>query len=98
MSATYLRPFGDRVVIRTEHPEEEKFGHIIIPKTVKDPPKIGIVVAIGTDDELNEHINVGDRVMHAKYGGTEVRINHEDYVVCCFNDILGAVEEVEESS
>jgi chaperonin GroES len=91
-----LRPLGDRVVIIPDVAEEEKVGHIIIPETnVKERPKGGTIVAIGDDEELNENLKVGDRVVYANYGGTQTRIDHQDYVVACYNDILLVLEDSE---
>ena len=86
-----LEPLGDRVVVKVHEPEEKKVGGIIIPDTVKEKPVMGEIVAIGTDDEVKENLKVGDRVIYAKYGGTEVEIDGEELIILAYADVLAKV-------
>jgi len=93
-----LQPVDERVLIKPIKEEEErKIGSIIIPDTAtKEKPQIGVVVAIGDDvirenetrKKLSELIKIGDRVVYAKYGGSEIKIDDEDYLLVSRNDIL----------
>ena len=83
-----LEPLGDRVVVKVSEPEEKMVGGIIIPDTVKEKPVMGEVVAIGTDDEVKENLKVGDNVIYAKYGGTEVTIDGQDLIILSYGDVL----------
>lgn len=86
-----LNPLGDRIVIKIEEPEEKKVGGIIIPDTVKEKPQVGSVVAIGTDDEVKENLKVGDKVVYAKYGGTEIELDGEEFIILSYADVLAKV-------
>ncbi len=93
-----LQPVDERVLIKPiEEEEERKIGSIIIPDTAaKEKPQIGEVVAIGDDvirenetrKKLSELVKIGDRVVYAKYGGSEIKIDDEDYLLVSRNDIL----------
>lgn len=83
-----LEPLGDRVVVKVSEPEEKMVGGIIIPDTVKEKPVMGEVVALGTDDEVKENLKVGDSVIYAKYGGTEVTIDGQDLIILSYGDVL----------
>jgi chaperonin GroES len=86
-----IRPLEDRVVLEPKE-AEKKVGGIIIPDTVKEKPQMGVVIAIGTDEELNKSVKIGDRVLYAKYGGTEVEIDDKKYLIVSKSDILAVVE------
>ena len=98
-SATQLRPLGDRVVIRpTPHDEMTKSG-ILIPDTVKEKPQEGTILAAGPgrilDDGKRESMDVkkGDKVLYAKYAGTEFKIDDEDLLIVSQKDILAIVSD-----
>ena len=86
-----LEPLGDRVVVKVSEPEEKNVGGIIIPDTVKEKPVMGEIVAVGTDEEVKENLKVGDRVIYAKYGGTEVEIDKEELIILSYGDVLAKV-------
>ncbi len=83
-----LQPLGDRVVVKTTEPGEKKVGGIIIPDTAKEKPQMGEVIALGTDEEVKDNLKVGDRVIYAKYGGTEVELDGEEYIILSYGDVL----------
>lgn len=93
-----VRPLYDRVVVRRMEPEEEVRGGIIIPDTAKEKPLEGIVVAVGEGKRLEDgsrapmEVEEGDRILLQKYGGTEIQMQGEDFVIVKEEDILGVVE------
>ncbi len=93
--AIKLQPLGDRVLVHPLEESETKRGGIIIPDTAKEKPQEGEVVAIGTgktDDEGKKipfTVKTGDRVLISKYGGTEVKVEGESYLIMREDDILG---------
>ena len=97
-TATQLRPLGDRVVIQPTAREEMTKSGIVLPDTVKEKPQEGTVLAVGPgrilDDGKREQIDVkkGDKVLYAKYAGTEFKIEDEDLLIVSQKDILAVVE------
>ncbi|MCK4653066.1 MAG: co-chaperone GroES [Candidatus Cloacimonetes bacterium] len=87
-----LKPLDDRVVIETKELEEKNVGGIIIPDTAKEKPQIGEIIAVGTDDELKKLVKVGDKILYAKYGGTEVDIQDKKYIIISRSDILAIIK------
>jgi len=99
LSTKQLRPLGDRVVVEpTPHDEMTKSG-IVIPDTVKEKPQKGTILAVGPgrilDDGKREQIDVkkGDKVLYAKYAGTEVKIDDADLLIVSQKDILAVVAD-----
>ena len=93
--AVNVKPLGDRVLVQAIEEKEVKKGGIIIPDTAKEKPQEGKVVALGTgkvDDEGKKvafTVKVGDRVLISKYGGTEIKVDGESYLIMREDDILG---------
>ncbi len=98
-SKTKLRPLGDRVVIEPTPREEMTKSGIVLPDTVKEKPQEGKVIAVGPgkilDDGKREAIDVkkGDKVLYAKYAGTEFKIDDDEYLIVSQKDILAIVED-----
>ncbi|HEY4273174.1 MAG TPA: co-chaperone GroES [Candidatus Udaeobacter sp.] len=97
MAGVNVRPLGDRVLVHPIEEEEVKKGGIIIPDTAKEKPQEGKVVALGTG-KVNEEgkkidftVKKGDRVLISKYGGTEIKIEGENYLIMREDDILGII-------
>jgi chaperonin GroES len=94
-----LKPLADRVIVRTITAEETTRGGIVLPDTAKEKPQEGEVLAVGPGKLLDSgkvaamDVKVGDRVVYSKYGGTEVKLNGDEYVVLRQDDILGVVEK-----
>ena len=90
-----MQPIGDRVLVHPLDEKEVKKGGIIIPDTAKEKPTEGEVIALGTGktDDKGEKVaftvKKGDRVLISKYGGTEVKIDGENYLIMREDDILG---------
>jgi chaperonin GroES len=99
VSKTKLRPLGDRVVIQPTPREEMTKSGIVIPDTVKEKPQEGMVLAVGPgrilDDGKREQIDVkkGDKVLYAKYAGSEFKLDGEDLLIVSQKDILAIVED-----
>lgn len=91
-----VKPLGDRVLVKPLAEEETTAGGIIIPDSAKEKPQEGEVVAVGTCKLINGEkadfcVAVGDRVLLPKYGGTEVKINGEQFQLIREDDILAIV-------
>lgn len=89
-----LEPLGDRVLVRPIEKEEVSKGGIILPDTAKEKPQEGEITAVGpgklSDDgeRLAMDVKVGDRVIFAKYAGTEVKLNDEELLIMHESDIM----------
>jgi len=94
-----LRPLGDRVVVQPTPREEMTKSGIVLPDTAKEKPQEGQVIAVGPgrilDDGSREAIDVseGQKVLYAKYAGTEFKIDGEELLIISQKDILAVVEE-----
>jgi chaperonin GroES len=90
-----VTPLADRVLIKPLEASEEKKGGIIIPDTAKEKPQQGEVKAIGPgpDKDTPMTVKVGNTVLYAKYGGTEVRVDDEDLMIMSESDILAIIEK-----
>ena len=92
-----LRPVGDRVVVKPAAREEVTRSGIVIPDTAKEKPQEGTVIAVGNGRLLDKgdrspiDVHEGDRVLFAKYGGTEFKLDGEEYLVLKENDILAII-------
>lgn len=93
-----VRPLRDRVLVKRIEEEEKTKGGIILPDTAKEKPQMGVVVAVGkgkiTEDGkvLPMDVKVNDKVLFAKYAGTEVKIEGEEYLIMSEDEILGIIE------
>ncbi|NLI40459.1 MAG: co-chaperone GroES [Caldisericales bacterium] len=93
-----LRPLGDRVIVKPLDEEETKKGGLYIPDTAKEKPVKGEVVAVGPGKILDNgvrvpmDIKVGQKIIYAKYGGTDVKIEGENLVILSERDLLAVVE------
>ena len=100
-TATKLRPLGDRVVIKPTPREEMTKSGIVLPDTAKEKPQEGEIIAAGpgrlTDEGKREPMDVkeGDKVLYAKYAGTEFKVEGDDLLIVSQKDILAIVEESE---
>ncbi len=88
-----IKPIDDRVLLEPLQAEEKTASGIIIPDTAKEKPRMGIVVAVGTDEDLREKIKEGNKVLFAKYGGDEVEMNGKEFKLIQRSDILAVVED-----
>ena len=94
---TRIRPVNDRVVVKPAAKEEVTKSGIVIPDTAKEKPQEGTVIAVGSGrlldngDRAPMDVREGDRVLFAKYGGTEFKLDGEEYLVLKENDILAII-------
>jgi len=92
--AVKLQPLADRLVVKPIEREEVTKGGIVLPDTAKEKPQEGEVLAVGpgrlSEDgkRIAMDVKVGDRVIYAKYGGTEIKIDDEELVILRESDIL----------
>ena len=98
VSATKLRPLGDRVVIQPSAREEMTKSGIVLPDTAKERPQEGTVLAAGPgrilDDGSREamDVSVGQKVLFQKYAGTEFKLDEEELLILSQKDILAVIE------
>ena len=92
--AAKLQPLADRVLVKPIEQEEKTKSGIYLPDTAKEKPQEGEVVAVGpgkvTDDgkKIPMDLKIGDRVIYAKYGGTEIKVDDEELIILRESDIL----------
>ena len=93
-----LKPLSDHVLVKPLSKEEKTEGGIYLPDTAKEKPQEGEVIAVGPGRMLENgnrvapEVKVGDKVIYAKYGGTEVKIGDEEYLIMRESDILASKE------
>jgi chaperonin GroES len=94
-----IRPLGDRVVVKPLAREAMTKTGIVLPDTAKEKPQEGAVLAVGPGKVLDNgkhttlEVQVGQKVLFARYAGTEVKLDGEEYLILRESDIMGIVEE-----
>ena len=94
-----LKPLGDRLVVKPAEQEEQTTSGIFLPETAKEKPQQGVVVAAGPGarkedgERIELDVKVGDTVLYAKYAGTTVKLDDNEYLILKESDILAIVEE-----
>jgi len=95
-----LKPLEDRIVVQANEGDEMTSSGLVIPDTAKEKPQEGTVVAVGEGrwDEDGEKripvdVKVGDTVIYSKYGGTEVKVEGEEYLILSARDVLAVVNK-----
>ena len=98
-STTKLRPLGDRVVIQPTPREDMTKSGIVLPDTAKEKPQEGLIIAAGLgrilDDGKREAMDIkkGDKVLYAKYAGTEFKVDGDELLIVSQKDILAIVAD-----
>ena len=93
-----LKPIGDRIVVKALAAEEKTIGGIILPDAAQQKPQEAEIVAVGPGKTLDNgklvaiEVNVGDKIIYAKYGGTDVKVAGEEFVILRQDDILAIKE------
>lgn len=93
-----LKPLNDRIVVKSVTPESKTAGGIILPDSAQEKPQEAEVVAVGPGKTLDNgkiatlELKPGDRVIYAKYGGTEIKVGSEEYVILRQDDVLAIKE------
>ena len=94
-----LQPLGDRVIVELVDEEEKTASGIVLPDTAKEKPQRGKVLAVGPGDKDEDgdyipvDVAVGDIVIFSKYGGTEIKVGAEEYLILRESDILAKVKK-----
>ncbi len=92
-----IKPLEDRIVVRPLQAEQTTASGLVIPDTAKEKPQEGEVVAVGpgrvaeNGNRVPVDVAEGDVVLYSKYGGTEVKVNGEEYLVLSARDVLAVV-------
>lgn len=94
-----LKPLGDRVVLKLVEAEKKTKSGIVLPDTAKEKPQKGEILAVGSGN-LNQEtgkrvaldVKVGDRVVFARYSGTEIKVDGEEYLIVSERDILAVID------
>ena len=91
-----LKPLEDRIVVQPSEEEKTTSSGIVIPDTAKEKPQEGSVIAVGPgrfEDgaRVPLDVKVGDKVIYSKYGGTEVKVKGEEYLILSARDVLAVV-------
>jgi chaperonin GroES len=93
-----LKPLGDRVVVEPMEQEEQTTTGIFLPETAKEKPQQGKVVAAGpgarkeTGERIEMDVKVDDKVLYARYAGTSIKLEGQEYLILKESDILAIVE------
>ncbi|HEX6246999.1 MAG TPA: co-chaperone GroES [Nocardioidaceae bacterium] len=93
-----IKPLEDRIVVKPLDAEQTTASGLVIPDTAKEKPQEGEVVAVGPgrfnddgDERIPMDINVGDKVIYSKYGGTEVKFSGEEFLILSARDVLAVI-------
>ncbi len=93
-----IRPLGDKIVIKVIEDTEQTSGGIFIPDSAKEKPQKGEVVAVGPGKTLDDgkkeemEVKVGEKVLFAKYAGTDVKMGEDIFKIMSVKDVLGVLE------
>ena len=92
-----VKPLDDRVLVKQSKAEERTAGGIVLPDTAKEKPQRGKVIAVGPGKLLDSgkraemSLKKGDEVFYAKYSGSEIKIDDEEYVILKESDVLAII-------
>ncbi|MCI0455256.1 MAG: co-chaperone GroES [Candidatus Dadabacteria bacterium] len=94
-----VKPLYDRILVKRLNTEDKTKGGIIIPETAKEKPQEGKVMSVGKGKLLEDgslrplDVKVGDRVLFSKYGGAEINIEGDEYLILREDEVLAVVQE-----
>lgn len=86
-----VQPLGDRVLVKLVSEQERTQSGIYIPDTAKDKPQTGLVVAVGEGEDVK--VKNGQKVLFAKFAGTEIKIGNDEHLILSSDDILAVVQD-----
>ncbi len=89
MTEIKVQPMGARILVKPLEQENKTATGLYIPETAKEKPQTGVVVAIGDDEEIK--LKVNDKILFAKYSGTEIKLGSDDYLIMECSDVLAKV-------
>lgn len=98
LTATSIKPLGDRVLVEPLEREDVTKSGIVLPDTAKEKPQEGTIISVGSgrvDDKGVKHaleVKKGNKVLYGKYSGTEIKIEGKDYLILSEKDILAIFE------
>jgi chaperonin GroES len=98
LTATKIKPLGDRVLVEPLEREDVTTSGIVLPDTAKEKPQEGTVIAVGSgrvDDKGQKHaleVKAGNKVLYGKYSGTEIKIEGKEFLIVSEKDILAICE------
>ena len=87
-----IQPLGDRVLVRIAEEEAFTKSGLVIPDTAREKPQRAEVVAVGDDEEMIK-VQPGDMILFAKYSGTELKLDGEDYLILSASDLLAVIRK-----
>ena len=100
-----LQPLEDRIVVKPSEEEETTASGLVIPDTAKERPQEGEVIAVGPGrfneagtERIPMDVKAGDKVIYSKYGGTEVKVQGQEYLILSARDVLAVISNGRESS
>jgi chaperonin GroES len=88
-----FKPIGERALVKIEEQEQTTSSGIVLPETAKDKPQTARVVAVGDMENGNGSVGEGDLVVFARFAGTEIKLNEQEYLILDAEDLLGIVDE-----
>jgi len=98
-----LKPLEDRVAVLPSEEDETTVSGIVIPDTAKEKPQEGEVMAVGPGrfedgQRIPMDVKIGDKVFYSKYGGTEVKVEAEEYLILSARDVLAVISSARKAS
>lgn len=99
MASVSLKPLGDRILVQPIEAEERTASGIVLPDTAKEKPQQGKVIAVGpgrfkeNGERLPMTVQEGQTVLFARYAGTEIKLNGNEYLIMSENEVLAIVED-----
>jgi chaperonin GroES len=93
-----LQPLEDRIVVQANEGDQTTASGLVIPDTAKEKPQEGSVIAVGPGrfedgTRVPLDVKVGDKVIYSKYGGTEVKVDGEEYLILSARDVLATLKK-----
>lgn len=88
-----VTPLDDRVLVKPIEAAEKTQSGLYLPDTAKEKSQEGTVIAVGTDEDLQSKVKAGDRVLYAKFGGTEIKVDGVEHILLSRSDILALVKD-----
>ena len=94
-----IKPLEDRIVVQANEAEQTTASGLVIPDTAKEKPQEGTVVAVGPGlisdqgERIKLDVSEGDTVVYSKYGGTEIKLGGQEYLILSARDVLAIVEK-----
>ncbi len=89
MTEIKVQPMGARILVKPLEQESKTATGLYIPETAKEKPQTGVVVAVGDDEDIK--LKVNDKILFAKYSGTEIKLGGDDYLIMECGDVLAKV-------